>query len=67
MTKILVVEDDQDILNLLVDSLSDIEYDGVEASDGEAGFQCALEEHPDIILLGATMPIMGGFEVLQKL
>jgi DNA-binding response OmpR family regulator len=61
------VEDDQEIRNLLVDSLSHIGYDGVKASDSEAGFQCALEEHPDIILLDATMPIMGGFEVLQKL
>ena len=61
------MEDDQEIRNLLVDSLSHIGYDGVEASDGEAGSQCALEEHPDIILLGATLPIMDGFEVLQKL
>lgn len=39
----------------------------LEAADGEAGFQCALEEHPDIILLDVIMPIMGRFEVLQKL
>lgn len=39
----------------------------VEAAAGKAGFQCALEEHPDIILLDVMMPIMDGFEVLQKL
>ena len=39
----------------------------VEAADGKAGFQCALKEHPDIILLDVMMPIMDGFEVLQKL
>jgi two-component system phosphate regulon response regulator PhoB len=39
----------------------------LEAADGEAGFQCALEEHPDIILLDVMMPIRGQFEVLQKL
>ena len=37
MTKILVVEDDQDIRDLLVDSLSDLGYDVVEAADGGAG------------------------------
>ncbi|MDA0733725.1 MAG: response regulator [Chloroflexi bacterium] len=67
MTKILVVEDDQDIRDLLVDSLSDLGYDVVEAADGGAGYQCALEEHPDIILLDVMMPVMDGFEVLQKL
>ena len=51
----------------LVDSLSDLGYDVLEAADGEAGFQCALEEHPDIILLDVMMPIRGQFEVLQKL
>ena len=67
MTKILVVEDDQDIRDLLVDSLSDLGYDVVEAADGGAGFQRALEETPDIILLDVMMPVMDGFEVLQKL
>jgi len=39
----------------------------VEVSDGEAGFQCSLDEHPDIILLDAILPFIDGFEVLQKL
>ena len=67
MSKILVVEDDQDIRDLLVDPLSDLGYDVVEAADGESGFQYALEEHPEIILLDVIMPIMDGFEVLQEL
>ena len=67
MTKILVVEDDQDIRDLLVDSLMDLGYDVVEAADGGAGYQRALEEHPDIILLDVMMPVMDGFEVLEKL
>lgn len=67
MTKILVVEDDQDIRDLLVDSLADLGYDVVEAADGGTGFQCALAEHPDIILLDVMMPVMDGYEVLQKL
>jgi DNA-binding response OmpR family regulator len=67
MTKILVVEDDQDIRALLVDSLLDLGYDVVEAADGGAGFQRAVAEPPDIILLDVMMPVMDGFEVLGKL
>ena len=67
MTKILVVEDNQGIRDLLVDSLCDIGYDVVEADDGSMGLRVALEERPDIILLGVMMPVMDGFEVLKKL
>ncbi len=67
MTKILVVEDDQDIRDLLVDSLSDMGFDVTEAEDGGAGLQSALEDPPDIILLDIMMPVMDGFQVLSQL
>ena len=44
MTKVLVVEDDQDIRELLVDSLSDLGFDVTEAEDGGTGLLSALEE-----------------------
>ena len=67
MTKVLVVEDDQDIRELLVDSLIDLGFDVTEAEDGGAGLQSALEETPDIILLDVMMPVMDGFQVLSQL
>ena len=67
MTKILVVEDDPDIRELLIDSLCDIGYDVMEAGDGGAGLQSALEGLPDIILLDMMMPVLGGLEVLDLL
>ena len=67
MTKILVVEDDPDIRELLIDSLCDIGYDVMEAGDGGAGLQSALEGLPDIILLDMMMPVLDGLEVLDRL
>lgn len=67
MTKILVVEDESDIRELLVDTLVDNGYEVLEAVDGLAGFQQALEYTPDIILLDVMMPGMDGFQTLEKL
>lgn len=67
MTTVLVVEDDQDIRDLLVDSLCDMGYEVIEGEDGPSGLQCALENRPDIILLDVMMPVMDGFEVLERL
>ena len=67
MTKILIVEDDQDIRELLVDTLNDLGYQVIEAEDGGQGLQKAMEETPDIVLLDVMMPVMDGFEVLEQL
>ena len=67
MTTVLVVEDDQDIRFLLSETISELDYDVLEASDGRTGFRRALEKRPDLILLDVMMPVMDGFQVLAKL
>ena len=67
MTKILVVEDERRIRELLVDILLDAEYEVIEAEDGCEGLEKACSEHPDIMLLDVMMPGMDGFQVLEKL
>lgn len=67
MTKILVVEDDQDIRFLLVETLADMGYQVIEAGDGGAGLQKAVDERPAVILLDVMMPVMDGFQVLERL
>ncbi len=67
MTKILVVEDESDIRELLVDILCDCGYDVVEAADGAAALVLVNQERPDIILLDVMMPVMDGFQVLKHL
>ena len=49
------------------ETVSDLGYDVLEAADGGAGFRKALEEHPDVILLDVMMPVIDGFQVLEKL
>ncbi len=67
MTKILVAEDEYPIRAVLVDILLDVGYEVIEAMDGGTALQKACHEHPDIILLDMMMPVMDGFQVLEKL
>jgi DNA-binding response OmpR family regulator len=67
MTKILVVEDDTDIRNLLVDTIIDMGFTVIEAEDGGVGLDKALTESPDIILLDLMMPEMDGIQVLENI
>ena len=67
MTRILVVEDDQDIRELLVDSLQDMGYEVSEAPDGISGLAKAQAELPDVLLLDVMMPLLDGFQVLETL
>ena len=67
MTKILVVEDEPHIRELLVDILIDSGYDVVEAGNGAAALDLVSQERPDIILLDVMMPVMDGLQVLKLL
>ncbi|MFA5336587.1 MAG: response regulator transcription factor [Candidatus Omnitrophota bacterium] len=67
MHKILVVEDDRNILKGLVDNLEMEGYKVVTASDGEAALKRAKEAAPDLIILDIMMPKMNGFEVCKQL
>ena len=63
---ILIVEDEQNIVDILSFNLSREGYDTLEAYDGPAGLQLALENDPDLILLDLMLPGMDGFEVCRK-
>jgi diguanylate cyclase (GGDEF)-like protein len=52
---------------IVTQSLERSAYDLIEAESGTAGIQCAIEEHPDLILLDVMMPEMDGFEVIRRL
>lgn len=62
--KILVIEDEKAIADILVFNLQREGYDTLIAYDGTEGLRCALEEAPDLILLDVMLPGMDGFEVL---
>ena len=65
--KILVVEDERNIVDILTFNLTREGYDTLEALDGAAGLRLALEQDPDLILLDLMLPKMDGFEVCRRL
>lgn len=65
--KILIIEDEEILLNLLEKKLSQIGYDVSIAKDGVEGISKVESEIPDLILLDIVMPKMGGFEVMKEL
>lgn len=67
MPKILVVDDEPHIREVVRRFLTTEGYDVIEAEDGGAALEKALKELPDIVLLDLTMPVMDGFEVLRDL
>ena len=66
-TKILVVDDEPNIVQTLRDRLEMNEYDVITACNGKEGLETALQEKPDVILLDVIMPIMDGHEMLEAL
>ena len=65
--KILVVDDEDDILHFLELVLKEKGYDVVTASNGHDALTAAQIEKPDLVLLDIMMPQMDGWEVLKLL
>jgi DNA-binding response OmpR family regulator len=66
-TRILVVDDEPNIVQTLKDRLEMNEYAVETAANGEEGLRIAREKTPDMVLLDVIMPIMDGHEMLEKL
>ena len=65
--KILIVEDEKNIVDILSFNLTREGYTALEAYDGEAGLQLALEQDPDLILLDLMLPRKNGFDVCRAI
>lgn len=65
--KILIVEDEKNIANVLAYNIKKEGYDCEIAYDGEAGLTMALTGTYDLILLDIMLPKMNGFEVCEKI
>lgn len=65
--KVLVVDDESEIRDLLRTSLSAEGYEVVVASNGEEAIGLAKRENPQVILLGIEMPGIDGLETCKRL
>ena len=66
MPKILIIEDDANIVRGLSDNLRFEGHAVITAMDGKSGLQRALREQPELILLDVMLPEMNGFDVLRQ-
>lgn len=65
--KILVIEDDEDIRQMLCDYFTKEGYSIIQACNGLEGLEKFKSVKPDIVLLDVMMPVMDGYKFLQKL
>lgn len=65
--KILIIEDEKTLIDLLSERLKNEGYRVVCAYDGEDGYEKIKSEKPDLVLLDIVMPKMDGYEVLEKM
>ena len=65
--RILIVEDERAIVEILKFNLMREGYDTLEALDGELGLELAQTKDPDLILLDVMLPKMNGFDICQNL
>lgn len=63
--KILIIEDDKFLRELMVRKLSSLQFDVAAAVDGEEGLEKIKTELPDVVLLDLILPGINGFEVLE--
>ena len=68
MTKrILVVEDQEDLRDVLRTLLVGSGYEVLEAADGEAGVAKAQSDRPDLILMDIQLPVLDGYDATRRI
>ena len=65
--RILIVDDDRKILDLLVELLDQEGYDVTAAEDGVEAFSLALSVEPDVVISDVVMPVVDGLELCRRL
>ena len=65
--KLLIIDDEKDLVETIKSSLVPRGYDVVSAFDGEEGLRKAEESEPDLIICDVKMPKLDGWEVLKRI
>lgn len=67
MSRILIVDDDRSLLELLTDYLGRLGYDVRGVPDGQQALACLDDSPPELVLLDVTMPGLDGWQVLARI
>ena len=65
--RILVVEDQPDNRQIIRDMLARTDYEITEAENGEQALAAVTKQRPDLILMGAQLPVIDGYEVARQI
>lgn len=65
--RILIIEDDKDVSQLLQYQLEQIGYEVILAANGVDGLRLLQQEHPHLVVLDVMMPRMDGWETLKRI
>ena len=67
MKRILIVDDDVDIVELVMNRLKKNDYEVIFSNDGDEGFKKAVKNQPDLIIMDIMMPKLPGGEAVKLL
>lgn len=67
MTKILVVDDEPNIVYLLTEFLKSMEYEVITAANGDEALEKVRQESPQVVLLDVNLPGKTGIEILREI
>ena len=65
--KILIVEDEEDVLEIISFMVENAGYQAITARNGQEGLAKALQERPQLIISDVLMPVMNGYELYKAL
>ncbi|KKQ42903.1 MAG: Two-component hybrid sensor and regulator [Parcubacteria group bacterium GW2011_GWC1_38_17] len=65
--KVLIIEDEDVLRNVLAKKLEKEGYEVIVAADGEAGMNSIRNENPDMILLDIMLPKKNGYQILEEM
>ncbi len=67
MARILLIEDEPQVREMLLDDLTERGHKVIEAANGVDGLQMMITGEPDLVLCDRAMPGMSGYEVLERI
>jgi len=67
MKKILIVDDEPSLQEMLKDILSLADFNVISAGDGKEGLKLVYEQAPDLVILDCSMPVLDGYEMLERM